>query len=169
MMMKNMVLILSILLATLGSCDKKNDSNSIEIINPISLADDSVLSVFLGQHLPTPSVQKSECFFVENNIDQSIVINSMSEFENSIYCSDIMFPEIDFESYTLIIGQHRMPNSFYRVVEQNIFTADSFLTLNLKVALLEDGGSSWPAFSTLYYWGLYPKIKKKNIHINIVN
>ena len=59
-----------------------------------------------------------------------------------------------------------MPNSYYSVVEQNIKETD-ILELNIFVQLPSDG--VWPAFSNMYYWGIYPKLPNKKINVNIIN
>ena len=59
-----------------------------------------------------------------------------------------------------------MPNSYYSVVEQYIRETE-VLELNIFVQLPANG--HWPAFSNMYYWGIYPKLPNKKININITN
>ena len=56
-------------------------------------------------------------------------------------------PSIDFKSYTLIIGQ-KLSNNVY----QNLDKHDIVL----------------PMFVYYNYWGLYPKMSKRDINVNII-
>ena len=159
-MKKSFLIIVAIVLCF--SCDDKD-----KIINPVLLADEETIVAFFEKHLPTPSLSTSECFFVGDENDGCIMINSMDELIKNMVCSSIVPPEIDFNLYTLIVGQHQMPNSYYYIVEQNIVESGrSRLILNLRVKLPDDG--HWPAFSKLYYWGIYPKLENKTINVNLI-
>ncbi len=69
----------------------------------------------------------------------------MKQFRQLASCSEL--PEIDFRSYSLIIGQKTVPNSFYTIMKQEIVEY-SGLNLNIVLSL---GENHYPSFSTLYY------------------
>lgn len=151
--------ILLLLIMGTGGCDDKEGRKTIL---PITNLPEQVVNFF---ETALPTAAKSNCFFVSKENDIYYLINSVEEFE-AIYSCDNELPEIDFTQYSIIIGQKKMPNSYYFVVEQNIEETE-VLGLNIFVQLPSDG--YWPAFSQMYYWGVYPKLPNKKININIVN
>jgi hypothetical protein len=152
-----------------------DEQNIAEKINPIT-PDEDVLE-FFRKNLPEPALPKSDLFFVEDNEIKCVIINSMDEFSSIVYGNleewadtnngplEIDLPEIDFNSYTLIIGQHRVPCSYHIVLEQYILEDSQKTELNL---IINRPINAWTAFSMMYYWGLYPKFVKKLINVNIV-
>lgn len=116
------------------------------------------VSVFFKNKLPATS--KSTCFFKSSKEGVFHVINSMEEL-HAIYSCEEKIPEIDFMRYSVIIGQKRMPNSFYSVSDQKIVELSEVLELNIIAKTLSEG--VWPSFSMMYFWGIYPKLPKKKI------
>jgi hypothetical protein len=156
--MKTIVLkFAAILLIMLGliACEKGNE----KIISPINISNERLIDFF---DMILPTATESGCLFSTTNSDTCYVINSIDEFLSIYSCDDL--PEIDFTSYSLVIGQKRMPNSYYTVIEQYIVETES-LRLNIVVKLPEN---HWPSFSKLYYWGVYPKLSQKNVSVNII-
>ncbi|MCB5280210.1 MAG: hypothetical protein LHW59_11915 [Candidatus Cloacimonetes bacterium] len=143
----------------MGSCEEKEQ---IKTILPITNLSEQIISFFEGT---LPTTAESNCFFVSEESNVHYLINSIEELQ-AIYSCDNELPEIDFASYSIIVGQKRMPNSYYSVVEQNIKETET-LDLNIFVQLPLDG--HWPAFSNMYYWGIYPKLPNKKINVNIIN
>ncbi len=137
------------------------DKEQRDTILPITNLSGQVVAFFDSELSPT---MKSNCFFVLND-DTYHLINSMKEFQ-AIYSCENKLPEIDFTKYSVIVGQKKMPNSYYSVVEQNIEETEMSLELKIYVKLPADG--YWPAFSQMYYWGIYPKLPNKKININII-
>jgi hypothetical protein len=158
--MKKKLLKISMLmycLCILVTCD---DVESKKTISPL-VVDEQIIDFF---DVALPTVTKSNCFFVSTENDICYIINSMEDFQ-AIYSCDDKLPEIDFTLYSLVLGQQKMPNSFYSVIEQNIDETKG-LELNLYVQL--PSGGHWPSFSQLYYWGIYPKLPNKKISVNIM-
>jgi hypothetical protein len=146
-----------LLAGTLLACESKGEESQIVIL-PATPADENII-VFFSVALPATAV--SDCFFTETGSDTCCIVNSMYELKKMCTCQDGL-PEINFNIYTLVVGKKKMPNSFYTVSEQKIIEMSSSQTLTVKLSL-ED---HWPAFSTLYHWGLYPKLsnnKKLNV------
>ncbi len=158
---KKLFLLIPFLFLIIGKvgCEEKEQ---IKTILPETNLSVQIIS-FFESTLPTTG--ESNCFFLSENSDIYYLINSKEEFK-AIYSCDNELPDIDFALYSIILGQKRMPNSYYSVVEQNIKETD-ILELNIFVQLPSDG--VWPAFSNMYYWGIYPKLPNKKINVNIIN
>ncbi|MDR0295789.1 MAG: hypothetical protein LBH91_06375 [Prevotellaceae bacterium] len=158
------IIVLLIFTGSLGSC---KTIASEEVFKPIIPNED--LIAFFEEHLPRlkPSIFL-ECFFFdkEDREDKCIIINSEDEFRKSFSCSLMILPAIDFDSHTLIIGQHQVPCICDYIVEQEIIVKSEEVILNLRWGC-PDG--SYSGFGTLSYWGLYPKIQAKEISVNIIN
>lgn len=149
-----------IMLIVISSCSK-DPAEVVEIpIMPVSANEE--ITAFFEEHLPSPALSQSDCFFIDNDEDTYYLVNSLEQFLQLASCSDL--PEIDFSSYSLIIGQKTVPNSFYSITEQKIVESSTRLDLYIVLYL---GESVYPSFSTLYYWGIYPKLPtKKELYVN---
>ena len=89
----------------------------------------------------------------------------MDEFREIFPCDATELPEIDFSSCTLIIGMHAAPTNSHRVIEHSIIVGTKEMILNLFVEFPE---SNYPAGSQLYFWGLYSKLPKKSVNVNVI-
>ena len=78
----------------------------------------------------------------------------------------MLIPYEQFDQYTIIIGYHLVGAPNYCVIEQNIIIESKKIELNL---IVQDQGGSFGVICSLYYWGIYPKIKNKSISVNILN
>lgn len=74
---------------------------------------------------------------------------------------------MNFADHSVVIGSHTMPNSFYRVASQHIIDNGTSLTLKLQSTLVSDDGGTYPAFSKMYYYGIYPKLPNKAINVEL--
>ena len=121
------------------------------------------LCLFFNKGLPIGS--RSNSFFVGSDKDECYVINNLNELK-SIYCGNEEIPELlDFNKYTLVIGQKVMPTVFYPVLSQELEFFDKKCELNLHVpALTAENTTGLP----LYYWALYPKLKTEDISVKFV-
>jgi hypothetical protein len=94
------------------------------------------------------------------NRDTCIMINSREEFQQACVCTDDL-PEIDFNAYTLIVGQTDL--LIYQYVLEHWIVEENLLTLHLLIH-----GSGGPQESqTKYYWGIYPKLPKKPFDVEL--
>lgn len=157
--MKKLIFISALALGILavGGCEEEKQT---EHIYPILNIPETV-KLFFNEELP--KAQKSSCFFKSNQEDCHYLISSTKELQSFFSCKKKL-PDIDFADQILIIGQKSMPNSYYQVKKQYIIHSDA-LELIIITELLGEG--SWPAFSTMYYWGFYPKLPNKKININV--
>jgi len=153
------ILLLSLLftLFFVSGCEKKG-----ETIYPTDNLPEQV-TLFFENSLPI--VTESPCFFKSTNEDIVYVVNSNKELQALYSCKEVL-PEIDFSQYSIIIGQKRMPNSFYFVADQKIVVSSRAFELNVVAKTLSEG--VWPAFSTMYYWGVYPKLPNKVVNVNVI-
>ena len=151
------------------SIDGEENSSESEIgkkIEPIIPEDDVI--AFFDEHLPPYSGMTSDCFFVDidEKENRCLMINSVEEFRKNFSCSSDMLPEIDFKSYTLIMGQYYfMPGTSYSVAKQNLIVESNKMELNLYVKVPE---GSYCVLSNMYYCGIYPKIRNKSISVNVL-
>lgn len=139
-------------------CEKENNKKLILPMDDVS----NQINSFFETNLPT--IAESECFFKSKNGDIYYLINNKNELSDIFLCNSSL-PDINFSEYSLIIGQKHFTSSFYKVIEQNITESDKWLDLNIYVRLLSD--TSWPSFSKMYYWGIYPKLSSKKINVNV--
>ena len=103
--------------------------------------------------------------FFDNSFEsQCLIINNSDELLGKFTGVD-PFPDIDFDKYTLIVGQEIMPQSYYRVLRQELYLEGDELRLNVYVPELK---SWYCAFQHLFYWGLYPKIQSSKISVKII-
>ena len=189
-MKKNLILMVCALLLTgLSSCSTDdNEADDMDNIRQLVLRNDGSvlggevygdrsretdtsdpLAVFFREELHNPRWDgygnEHKTFFEQGNYDDEkcIMINSRQEFQNA-YMGTKTLPEVDFDTYTLIIGR--------------TWGNDSSWELAL-VALRDDGDNyeletklyhhvDWvalAAITTIHYWRLYPKRASKNIVI----
>ena len=93
------------------------------------------------------------------------VINSQQELAD-IYVGKKKLPEIDFDKYTLIIGQQIMPYRGFYIAKKKLSNGDNGLILNLYAK--NDRELLPCASQNLYFWGLYPKLSQKMVSVNVV-
>lgn len=144
-----------------------NDSEEPEAIGtpPVTVPTD--VSAFFKTYLPSSSYSRPEPEFNFSEIDfrdtECFVINSMEEFK-AVAPPAVELPVIDFEKYTLIIGQHWMGHPGYNFEKQAVDTESDKMTLNLVYKELKGGT---PASMTIFYfWGLYTKLPEKTLTVN---
>ena len=160
-----LIIINFVWIITCISCANTEMGKSEEVIIPV-IPDDGVIA-FFEEYLPRPQPSISlECFFFnkEDMEDKCVIINNVDGFKKAFSCSSDMLPVIDFDSHTLIIGQHRVNSICHYVIEQNIIVESQKLTLNIDMSC---PNGYYTAFGTLYYWGIYPKIQDKSVSVKI--
>ena len=90
------------------------------------------------------------------------LINSRQELE-AIYSGSRELPEIDFDKYTLIIGQQIMPCLGFYLAKKELQVGDEGLILKLYAR--NDSEIHAHMLQNLYYWELYPKLVQKVITV----
>lgn len=125
------VIALFLLIGNAG-CEKEKKH---ETFFPIKNIPEQV-SIFFENKLPKTS--ESTCFFNLGKEDAFYVINSKDKLQ-TVYSCEEKLPEIDFTRYSLVIGQKRMPNSYYSVSNQEIVESSEDLELNIIAKTLSEG------------------------------
>jgi hypothetical protein len=173
--MRKKLFIILIALGIFSACDNQEELNtrsSDDVVNitPIEPEEGyAEISAFFDSELPFDTYSKG--FFVGSNEHSGDevckIINSKKELED-LYSGDKDIPEIDFQHYSLIIGQRIMPDLGNRCIKQELVytTIDKISILNLYVENLYEYKPCMIA--PLYFWGLYPKLNLLNIKINII-
>lgn len=122
----------------------------------------AMICSFFNEGLPIR--KRSDSFFVDSDRDECYVINSLQELK-SIYCGDDELPELDFDKYTLVIGQKVNPDAFYPVLKQDLTFLDNKCLLNLYVPDFKELNTTNVPF---YYWALYPKFNTEGINVGFI-
>lgn len=147
--------LLALLLLVIAGCGCGKTERGNEKITPLF---NKEIDIYFSEKIP--NVGDKSAYFESVEKDSVFVINSEEKLKQ-------LFPDfkfhnsINFSKNMLLVGQKRMPNRFYRVTNQFLEKGNNQYTLHLNVSLSE---GSYPAFSWLYYWGVYRKIDK-NTHI----
>ncbi len=101
--------------------------------------------------------------------DTCVMINSVDEFQAYDFTDHedygIMtfeLPSIDFNAYTLVIGQYMAPTHGIDLVAQRIVVEPKEITMNI---LLRSTGITTADKWKKEYWGLYPKLPQLPISV----
>lgn len=141
------------------------------VLNPIKMFDEwnllineeiSHIFYFFNDQLPIEKT--SDSFFIGLDKDMCYVINSIEKLKN-IYHGEKEIPYIDFEKYTLVIGQKVMPDFYYPAFKQELEFRDHQCHLNLHVPDFDLG---YKTIQHFYYWALYPKFNTAAITANYI-
>ena len=128
------------------------------------------VTAFFTTHLPESSYNCSEVKFNFSEIDfgetECFLINSTEEFE-AVAPPSVVLPVIDFEKYTLIIGQHLLGDPGYSFEKQAVDTDTESGKMTLNLVYSRMGGASPTVITTFYVWGLYSKLPGSAIDVKI--
>ena len=163
------------------SSDEDEDDNIDDnIIMPVNVADGPVAEFFKTE-LPerdssSDDYRQTKSFFFDPEtlggvgISENFfyVINSRQELAN-IYLGDKELPEIDFDKYTLIVGQQIMPFLGFYVGKKELVADNDRLVFNLYARHDSNDDSLLSlALQHLYFWAVYPKLSQKTIEVNVI-
>ena len=177
-MKKYLYILMSAMLIVLSAgCSSDDESYPEGAVLPISVTDGEIVdffnSEFKERHHSGDYYRISTSFFYDTvkyggmggiNKDTIFVINSRQELAD-IYLGKKELPAIDFDKYTLIIGQQNMPCLGFYVAKKELIAGDKGLILNLYAR--NDDELLACATQNLYFWGLYPKQSQKTITLNV--
>ena len=168
--MKTRILTLTAALLLLGGFVACNDSEESEYIGTPPVTASADVSAFFKTYLPSSSSSHPEPEFNFSEIDdrdiECFVINSMEEFE-AVAPPSVVLPLIDFEKYTLIIGQHLLGDPGYSFEKQAVDTDTESGKITLNLVYSRMGGASPTVITTFYIWGLYSKLPGSAIDVKI--
>ena len=170
-MKKTVWLFLAVILmaAGLAGCSSSDDDDSgsgedtsIPVIAESAVSSDIV--AFFNTELPKMSGSLSPGFFVGSNQNVCRIINSKQELEK-YYDGERELPAIDFNAYTLVVGQQLMSHSSCYAEKFTIRRGYNCVVLNLYV---NSADSHFDVVTNMYYWGLCSKFYAKNVMVNII-
>ena len=139
----------------------RNDGKIIPVPGDKSNFDD--LYDFFNKELPLTSWGENNSAFLLDNSETCYFINSYDDLK-AIYTGKEQMPSIDFKSYTLIIGQKLSNNVYQNLDKQSFYERDGVTYLDLYFS----GDIVLPMLVYFNYWGLYPKMSKRDINVNII-
>lgn len=161
----------------LSSCSSDDGSNEMPQTpeGPTEINDGKIIPVpgdnsnfdylydFFNKELPLTSWSGYNSPFLLDNSETCYFINSYDELQ-SFYTGKEKLPTIDFDSYTLIIGQKPSSNVYQNLDKQAFYERDGRTFLDLFFS----GDIVLPTLVYFNYWGLYPKMSKRDINVNII-
>jgi hypothetical protein len=147
--------------------EKINDDGSIKlnlmlnapkIIRPVTITDYNIIR-FFDMTLTVGYPTTSTCFFTDipKEKDTCFIINSISELQQIYICTNDL-PDIDFDRFTLIIGQHWVYFTGVCLIDQKIIEDDILTILIMKERVYDSG---YDSAINRYHWGIYPKLPNK--------
>ena len=104
-------------------------------------------------------------FFGDKKNNTCIVVSSREEFLH-LYHGNHPLPEVDFSQKSLIIGQSKVEQGGYFVEKQVLVNKNNEYQLDLYIRLGEGYHDQW--ITLVRYWGIYPKLQKKDVTINLI-
>lgn len=144
--------------------EKTKNIDGMVITIPGDKSNYDALYDFFNKELPLMSVSRqSNTFLFDNLSDICYYINSYDDLR-SVYTGKEQLPVIDFESYTLIVGQKCSNNMYDSLDKQSFYEKDG----NYILDLFFTSEIIHPMIVYYNYWGLYPKLGKKEINVNII-
>ena len=166
--MKKYVLFISVIVAAtwLCACSSDDDDNDFEEINPnaiqpVNLTDGDIVDFFnIDPH------RWSTPFFTDGDYDNKVyIINSRQELAD-VYLGEKELPTIDFDKYTLIIGQQKMPCLGFYITKKELVPSENGLQLTIYAR--NDGEILSLMIQRLFFWGLYPKLSQTTITVKAI-
>ncbi|MCD7977264.1 MAG: hypothetical protein LUG51_08915 [Tannerellaceae bacterium] len=146
----------SIILITLvcQSCD----SNDITTLYPLDVSQN------IQDFFPVNYINSgNDIFIFDEKEDVSLyVINNEKELLEITKKDQI--PVIDWQKYTLLIGQYRVPSTAYLFSEQSIQIEKGKQTLLLR---LENSLNGWNVITHIYFWGIYEKLPDSKVDLSV--
>lgn len=148
---------------TFASCNDLQKDEEPEGITPVTASEE--VSSFFKRYLTGNSFgrtgfnlgEKTECF----------VINNIDEFKD-VAPPAAELPSIDFDKYTLVIGQVEKECPRYILSKQYIETEYNKTIINIVFKTMK--GGVYPDMLVFYYfWGLYDKLPDSEISLNIID
>lgn len=147
-------------LGLFSACSSDDDNN----LNGKEYEDDKVSEFFKAE---LPEYNRSESFFNNSNENICFVINSKKELQD-VYFGNRELPEIDFQKYTLIIGQEILSSSYHPILRQELVSDDGKLILYIYTKGNPEG-MYYSMIQYLNYWGVYPKFESKEVTIKVID
>ncbi len=176
--MKKYVLFISVIVAATWLCACSSDDNDNDFddfnpnaIQPISLTGGDIVEFFNSElpemHSGNDNYKMSIPFLMDDdNYNNEVhVINSRQELAD-LYVGEKELPAIDFDKYTLIIGQQKMPSLGFYIVKKELEPKENGLQLTIYAR--NDSELLSTMIQRLYFWGIYPKQSQTAITVKVI-
>ena len=161
-----MLLAIGLLSACSNTDDSKaNDNFTGELTPARNVVGFSNISEFFNSEFNSHSRSKS--FFTESENDICMIINDKEELSCN-YTGKRTLPEIDFQNYTLVIGQKVLDDRYHPLIRQELVVVKGQLDIKLYVPEPDEKMIYHKEPQYLYFWGIYPKFKVKKASINLI-
>ncbi|MDR2909888.1 MAG: hypothetical protein LBV47_00770 [Bacteroidales bacterium] len=172
--MKKTKIILStiMLFILIMGCEKQNKEpeESIEIVGIVPVKASNEVSVFFEENVRTIS----NIILAEYNYDwqtfkdSCVIINSAEELPAFIDGTPVRYPTIDFDAYTLVIGQWVGGYSKYLMSQSLVAENEKEATINLIIGYKKETDVDYPeVVIPMCFWGFYPKFEAESLYINV--
>lgn len=167
--MKKELLFAAMLISiTLTSCsnDKSETQDLDSITEIVEYTADQTTEAFFNTELNFMNGDKH--FFGNTHDNICFMVNSLQELQ-SLYSGELSIPDIDFDKYTLVIGQQYMSQAPYHVKSVKLQqTKPVQYLLNIEV---EKGDWTSQGFYDMGYWKLFSKVKTGpvEVKVNVIN
>ena len=151
--MKKLVYLLNglLLTAALAACSSDYDDPPEQPNSHQAFFDEAL------PYLPNLPVELSPFSFQPNKESEFFVINNEQELRN-LYKGEKDLPQLDFEHYTLIIGQMLMGAASYHLdaIKVRIYEDKNVLSIYTR-----EPQYVYCTLYNMYFWGVFPKIEKE--------
>ncbi|MDR2968836.1 MAG: Ig-like domain-containing protein, partial [Tannerellaceae bacterium] len=142
--------------------EQKDPEEEVKGIQPVPVSeiDDKVVAFFdeykgmIANSIPLN--QKSDCFILINSRKKLPLIN------------DLQYPTIDFDAYTLVIGQWIGGGALYLMSQSLVVENGKKATMKLIIGEKKEEEVDYDhGIYPVPFWGLYPKFEAKSLYTNV--
>lgn len=151
-------MLLALVFGIMG-CSKDDEKND-DMIEPV-ISNDLAITRFFESEWPCETF-KDGAFFVGKRGSFCKVLNSREELQ-SVYYGDLSLPDIDFNAFSLLIGQVEVPHSGYTLTKMELYYDNPVVNVYAKEA-----ESGYTTISYIHFWNLYPKIDSEEIIVKLI-
>ena len=146
--------------------DDENASGDFDLLTQAENIDDSVKD-FFNDYIGRNGVwDKFHGFVLGENAYTSchFFVNSPDELQ-SLYVGEKELPDIDFSKYTLLMGQEFEGNTGYCANELKLKSKGGKYLLEIYTEVPD---LQYHAYGAMAYWGIYPKLKTKDLEVKVI-
>ena len=143
---------------SVGITQDEGTSKDYTVISTVPVSEE--VKAFFDEalpYLPNLPVELSPFSFQPNKESEFFVINNEQELRN-LYKGEKDLPQLDFEHYTLIIGQMLMGAASYHLdaIKVRIYEDKNVLSIYTR-----EPQYVYCTLYNMYFWGVFPKIEKE--------
>lgn len=126
---------------------------------------------FMNEEFPDDiNFVHSKNFFGGSYADSCIIINTSKEFEEA-YHGKSSVPSLNFNDYTLVIGQVYNQGNLFQSISKNVLNkkTNGSYTMDIHVSAISGDNITVTNIETnLYFWSIYSKFESQLIKMNII-